>query len=114
MSTNSLDIQSIFDFSNTFYLNYIQKFQSEMDIKKFNKFRLYFLNILTQVILKYKFLNQNMNEFLNDEKIIQRGINLIQIAFNVWNKISNDEKIKNDIFIFFFIASCFIVINVHY
>ena len=55
-----------------------------------------------------------MNEFLNDEKIIQRGINLIQIAFNVWNKISNDEKIKNDIFIFFFIASCFIVTKVHY
>jgi hypothetical protein len=57
MSTNSLDIQSIFDFSNTFYLNYIQKFQSEMDIKKFNKFRLYFLNILTQVILLHNFLN---------------------------------------------------------
>ncbi len=57
MSTNSLDIQSIFDFSNTFYLNYIQKFQNEMDIKKFNKFRLYFLNILTQVFLIYNFLN---------------------------------------------------------
>ncbi len=57
MSTNSLDIQSIFDFSNTFYLNYIQKFQSEMDIKKFNKFRLYYLNILTQVILIHNFLN---------------------------------------------------------
>ncbi len=57
MSTNSLNIQSIFDFSNTFYLNYIQKFQSEMDIKKFNKFRLYFLNILTQVILLHNFLN---------------------------------------------------------
>ena len=55
MSTNSLDIQSIFDFSNTFYLNYIQKFQSEMDIKKFNKFRLYFLNILTQVFFIYNF-----------------------------------------------------------
>ena len=114
MSTNSLDIQSIFDFSNTFYLNYIQKFQSEMDIKKFNKFRLYFLNILTQVFLIYNFLNQNMNDILSEEKIIQKTINLIQIAFNVWNKISNDEKIKNDIFIFFFIASCFIVINVHY
>ena len=55
-----------------------------------------------------------MNDILSEEKIIQKTINLIQIAFNVWNKISNDEKIKNDIFIFFFIASCFIVINVHY
>ncbi len=57
MSTNHLNIQSVYDFSNTFYLNYIQKFQNEMDIKKFNKFRLYFLNILTQVILLHNFLN---------------------------------------------------------
>jgi hypothetical protein len=57
MSTNHLNIQSVYDFSNTFYLNYIQKFQNEMDIKKFNKFRLYFLNILTQVFLIYNFLN---------------------------------------------------------
>jgi hypothetical protein len=57
MSTNHLNIQSVYDFSNIFYLNYIQKFQNEMDIKKFNKFRLYFLNILTQVFLIYNFLN---------------------------------------------------------
>ena len=55
-----------------------------------------------------------MNDILSEEKIIQKTINLIQIAFNVWNKISNNEKIKNDIFIFFFIASCFIVTKVHY
>jgi len=57
MSTNHLNIQSVYDFSNIFYLNYIHKFQNEMDIKKFNKFRLYFLNILTQVFLIYNFLN---------------------------------------------------------
>ena len=57
MSTNHLNIQSVYDFSNIFYLNYIQKFQNEMDIKKFNKFRLYFLNILTQVFFIYNFLN---------------------------------------------------------
>ena len=57
MSINHLDIQSVYDFSNTFYLNYIQKFQNAMDNKKFNKFRLYFLNILTQVFLIYNFLN---------------------------------------------------------
>ena len=55
-----------------------------------------------------------MDDFLNEEKSIQKIINLIQIGFNVWNRISNDEKLKNDIFIFFFIASCFIVIKVHY
>jgi len=53
-----------------------------------------------------------MDDFLNEEKSIQKIINLIQIAFNVWNRISNDEKLKNDIFIFFFIASCFIIIKV--
>ena len=57
MSTNHLNIQSVYDFSNIFYLNYIHKFQNEMDIKKFNKFRLYFLNILTQVFFIYNFLN---------------------------------------------------------
>ena len=50
----------------------------------------------------------------NEEKLIQKVINLTQISFNVWNTLSNDEKIKNDIFIFFFIASCFIVIKVQY
>ena len=38
----------------------------------------------------------------------------MQIAFNIWNTLSNKEKLKNDIFIFFFLASCFIVIKVLY
>ena len=42
----------------------------------------------------------------------EKLINLIQISFNIWNKISDNEKYKNDIFIFFFIACCFILIDV--
>jgi hypothetical protein len=38
----------------------------------------------------------------------------MQIAFNIWNQNSAKEEIKNDIFIFFFTASCFIVLKVNY
>jgi len=38
----------------------------------------------------------------------------MQIAFNVWNKNSINEEIKNNIFIFFFTASCFIVLKVKF
>lgn len=55
-----------------------------------------------------------MDEIFNEEKKIQQVINIIQIALNVWNSISKDENIKNDIFIFFFIASCFITVKVKY
>ena len=36
----------------------------------------------------------------------------MQISFNIWDTLSSQEKLKNDIFIFFFIASCFIIIKV--
>lgn len=36
----------------------------------------------------------------------------MQIGFNIWNNTSNKEKLKNDIFIYFFLASCFLVIKV--
>jgi len=57
MSINNSDIQKVYEISNAFYLNYIKNFQSEMEPKKFNKFRCYFLNILTEVILIFNILN---------------------------------------------------------
>ena len=36
----------------------------------------------------------------------------MQISFNIWDTLSSKEKLKNDIYIFFFIASCFIIIKV--
>ena len=38
----------------------------------------------------------------------------MQIAFNIWDSLSSKEKLKNDIFIFFFLASCLIFIKVLY
>ena len=36
----------------------------------------------------------------------------MQISFNIWDKISKNEKLKKDIFMFFFLASCFIILKV--
>ena len=54
-----------------------------------------------------------MIEFFDDESKIEKVINVMQIAFNIWNNNSAKEEIKNDIFIFFFTASCFIVLKVN-
>ncbi len=50
-------------------------------------------------------------EFFDEESKIEKLINVMQIAFNIWNQ-NSDKEIKNDIFIFFFTASCFIVLKV--
>ena len=53
-----------------------------------------------------------MAEFFEEESKIEKLINIIQISFNIWNNNSIKEEIKNDIFIFFFAASCFIILKV--
>ena len=53
MSINNSDLESVYKISEIFYKKYIQSFKSGMDPKKFNKFRLYFHNIIIEVILIY-------------------------------------------------------------
>ena len=38
----------------------------------------------------------------------------MQIGFDIWNNTPKTEILKNDIFIYFFLASCFIVIKVNF
>jgi hypothetical protein len=49
MSNLNLKIQSLYIISQNFFEKYTKHFESGMDYKKFNKFRLYFLNILIEV-----------------------------------------------------------------
>ena len=42
-------------------------------------------------------------EFFDEESKIEKLINVMQIAFNIWNQ-NSEKEIKNDIFIFFFTA----------
>lgn len=50
MSNLNLKMKSIYDISQDYFEKYIKNFENGMDDKKFNKFRLYFLNILSEVI----------------------------------------------------------------
>ena len=49
-------ITTFFESSQQFYNKYILNFKSNMSISKFNKFRLYFINLI-QDVKKYFFLN---------------------------------------------------------
>ena len=43
-------------------------------------------------------------------------INTMQIGFNFWQKLlkdKNNEELKEQFFLFFFISSCFIVLKVN-
>ena len=113
MSGKRDKIKKLFISNELFHEKYIKNFKSNMSDIQFNKFRLYFLNIITEVKFKFLLYNQQLNTFFDNEKIIEKLLNLLQISFNIWNKISNDEKTKNDIFIFFFIGSCLILIEVN-
>jgi hypothetical protein len=49
-------IQSIYNNYQEFYQKYIKDFESGMSSYKFNKFRLYFLNLISKVIIIYNIL----------------------------------------------------------
>ena len=115
MSILNERISTFFESSQQFYNKYILNFKSNMSISKFNKFRLYFINLIQDV--KINFLNifiQKLTEFFPHSYQIEKLINLMQISFNFWNNNLITEKIKNSIFIFFFCASCFIILKVKF
>ena len=56
--------------------------------------------------------NQQLFDIFNNLSKIEKVINSLQIAFIVWNKIPNNVNFKNDIFIYFFSATCLIEIKV--
>ena len=55
MSILNERISTFFESSQQFYNKYILNFKSNMSISKFNKFRLYFINLIQDV--KINFLN---------------------------------------------------------
>ena len=114
MSQLKTEIQNLYNSSQLFYESYVSNFKNETSIESFNKFRLYFLNLINEVNFIFLKIFQKLNHIFNDEISNEKLINLIQISFNIWNKISKNEKYKNDIFIFFFVACCFILINVKF
>ena len=49
MSQLKTEIQNLYHSSQLFYESYVSNFKNETSIESFNKFRLYFLNIINEV-----------------------------------------------------------------
>ena len=49
MSQLKTEIQNLYNSSQLFYESYVANFKNETSIESFNKFRLYFLNLINEV-----------------------------------------------------------------
>ena len=110
MSRENL-LNSFSETSKNFFNEFIKDFKPDISSEEFNKFKFQFINMLIEVKLSYNTI-QELSEFFDNERLIQLVLNTMQIGLNIWNNTSNKEKLKNDIFIYFFLASCFLVIKV--
>ena len=66
MSKIKSEIQNIYNSSQLFYEQYISNFKNETSIESFNKFRLYFLNIINEVNFIF------FKNFLETKSYLQR------------------------------------------
>ena len=110
MSRENL-LNSFSETSKNYFNEFIKDFKPDISSEEFNKFKFQFINMLIEVKLSYNTI-QELSEFFDNERLIQLVLNTMQIGLNIWNNTSNKEKLKNDIFIYFFLASCFLVIKV--
>ena len=106
-------IKTFKDSCEQFFLQFTKNFEPKMPFEQFHKFRLYFINILYEVIYNIlHFFLKGLSEFFETPSKSHMVINIFQIAFSIWDEITCDEVLKNAIFKYFFMGACFIVTKV--
>ena len=105
-------IKTFKDSCEQFFLKFTKNFEPKMSFEQFHKFRLYFINILYEVIYNIYIFLKGLSDFFETPAKSHMVINIFQIAFSIWDEITCEETLKNAIFKYFFMGACFIVTKV--
>ena len=111
--------KEILDSNQYFFESFIKEFQSDEISKELINGRLSYINYVTDVyiilLLNINCILQYLDDFFQTYQSKEMIINMMQIGFKLWKELlkdKTDEEQKEQFFIFFFIASCFIVLKV--
>ena len=111
--------KEILDSNQYFFESFIKEFQSDEISKELINGRLSYINYVTDVyiilLININCILQYLDDFFQTYQSKEMIINMMQIGFKLWKELlkdKTDEEQKEQFFIFFFIASCFIVLKV--